>query len=119
MVSIKKKEVGRVKKLSAAERAIIDLEIEKSKLNREKSMLVLNKALLLYFGFLLIGILGFVNRYIDRFMFNLLILMGLIVLVVGIIPYIRTMREEERNINRMISLIRIGRISVLEKEVKR
>lgn len=110
-------------KLSAGERAIIDLEIEKSKINREKSMLVLNKSLLLYFSFLLISILGFINSYIDQLMFNTLILMGLVVLVIGIVPYIRTMREEEKNINDMILGIRNGNLSELglfsKKEVKR
>ncbi len=102
--------------LSSSERAIVDLEIEKSKLNREKSMLVLNKALILYFGFLLISIVGFVNGYITQSLFNLLIIMGLIVLVIGIVPYIKTMREEERHINKMISYIKSGNFDHLDFE---
>ena len=102
--------------LSNAERAIVDLEIEKSKLNREKSMLVLNKSLILYFGFLLISIVGFVNNYITQSLFNILIIMGLIVLVIGIVPYIKTMREEERHINKMISYIKSGNFDRLDLE---
>lgn len=93
--------------LPAIDRAIIDLEIEKSKLNREKSMLVLNKALTIYFIFLFISILGYVNTYITKALFNVLILMGLCVLLIGIVPYIKTMQEEERNLNDMIYQLRV------------
>ena len=105
-----------MKNLTSSERAIVDLEIEKSKLNREKSMLVLNKALILYFGFLLLGIVGFVNQYITQSLFNTLIIMGMIVLVIGIVPYIKTMKEEERNINKMISYIKSGNFDHLDLE---
>ena len=93
--------------LSSIERAIIDLEIEKSKLNREKSMLVLNKALMIYFVFLFMSIVGYVNNYIGKSLFNYLILMGLCVLVIGIIPYIKTMQDEERNMNEMIYKLKL------------
>ena len=95
-------------KLSDVGRAIIDLEIEKSKLNREKSMLVLNKSLLLYFTFLFTAVVGFVGNYIDRYLFNVLIIMGLCVLIIGIIPYIRTMRYEEKNIDELIDKLKRG-----------
>jgi hypothetical protein len=98
--------------VSSGQKAIIDLQIEKSKLNREKSMLVLNKALVLYFGFLLISILGFINGYIDRFLFNILILMGLAVLIIGIVPYFKTMSTEEKNINDMITKIKNNELEV-------
>ena len=90
-------------RITEIDRAIIDLEIEKSKLNREKSMLVLNKSLMLYFVFLFLGIIGVVNGYIGKSLFNILIIMGLAVLILGIIPYIKTMKAEEDNINNMIT----------------
>ena len=93
--------------LPSIDRAIIDLEIEKSKLNREKSMLVLNKSLTIYFIFLFISILGYVNNYINKSLFNILIVMGLCVLLIGIIPYIKTMQEEERNLNDMIYQLKV------------
>jgi len=93
-------------RLTETDRAIIDLEIEKSKLNREKSMLVLNKSLMLYFVFLFLGITGVVNGYIGKTLFNILILMGLAVLVLGIVPYIRTMKAEDKNIDDMIQQLK-------------
>ncbi|MDP2750808.1 MAG: hypothetical protein Q8O89_08310 [Nanoarchaeota archaeon] len=100
---------GAKQKLSDIARAIIDLEIEKSKLNREKSMLVLNKSLLLYFTFLFTAVVGFVGDYIDKSLFNILILMGLCVLIIGIIPYIKTMRHEESNIDELIKTLKEGK----------
>jgi uncharacterized membrane protein (DUF485 family) len=91
------------KQCSAVEMKIIDLEMEKSKLNREKSLLVINKSLFLYFIFLFTGVIGFINGYVNTRTLNILIFMGLIVLVIGIVPYITTMRKEEKNLNSMIA----------------
>ncbi len=89
-------------KLSDVERAIISIELEKSRLDREKSMLVLNKAMFLYFCFLFVGVLGFVNQYLTQKMLNLLVIMGLIVLIVGTLPYIRIMATESKKLDKMI-----------------
>jgi len=81
---------------------LIHLEVEKSRLNREKSMLVMNKSLILYFVFMFVAVLGFVNHYISRTMLNVLILMGLCVLVIGTIPYVKTMHAEEKRLDELI-----------------
>jgi len=91
--------VPRNTKISDTEKEIINLEVEKSKLNREKSLLVLDKSMFLYFSFLFIGVIGFINGYINRSFLNILVVMGLGVLIIGIVPYIRTMYKEEENLN--------------------
>jgi len=88
--------------ISDIEKEIIEVEVEKSRLNREKSMLVLNKALFLYFVFLFVGIIGFINHYISRNLLNILVIAGLIVLVIGIVPYVKTMKEEETKLDNII-----------------
>ncbi len=80
---------------------IIGVELEKSKLNREKSTFVLDKALQLYFVFLFIGVIGFVKGYIDTGTLNLLIIMGLCVLIVGIVPYVITIHNEDVRLNKL------------------
>ena len=85
---------------------LVNLEIERSKLNREKSILVLDKALLLYFSFLFIGVIGFVNGYIKVQVLNLLVLMSFGVLIIGIAPYWITMRREEKNIDLLTETIK-------------
>ena len=81
---------------------LIDLELEKSRLNREKSMLVMNKSLILYFFFMFVAVLGFINGYVTRTLLNVLIIMGLCVLVIGTLPYIKTMYSEEKRLNELI-----------------
>jgi uncharacterized membrane protein YqjE len=76
----------------------IYLEIEKSKIKREKARLVLEKSISLYFIFMLIAVLGFIFEYIDSFMLNTLIILGIVILLAGTIPYIWTVNKEEKKI---------------------
>ena len=85
-----------------ATKEIIILEVEKSRLNREKSMLVMNKSLILYFVFMFVAVLGFINGYINRTLLNVLIVMGLCVLIIGTVPYVKTMHAEEQRLNDLI-----------------
>ena len=62
----------------------IYLEIERAKIKREKARLVLEKSIALYFIFMFIGVVGFLFGYIDSFLLNTLIVLGIIILVVGI-----------------------------------
>ena len=81
---------------------LLQLEIEKSKLNREKSLLLLDKSLLMYFAFLIIGVIGFVNKYLDVRYLNIMIVLSFGVLAVGLVPYMLTMSREERKLNALI-----------------
>lgn len=85
---------------------VVMLEVEKSRLNREKSMLVMNKSLILYFVFMFVAVLGFINGYINRTLLNVLIVMGLCVLIIGTVPYVKTMHAEERRLNDLIQRVR-------------
>jgi hypothetical protein len=87
---------------SELRKEVIDLEVEKSRLNREKSMLVMNKSLVLYFCFMFVAVLGFINGYITRTLLNVLIIMGLAVLIIGTVPYVKTMHSEEQRLNNLI-----------------
>ena len=84
------------------DKQVIDLEVEKSRLNREKSMLVMNKSLILYFAFMFVAVLGFINGYINRTLLNVLIVMGLCVLIIGTVPYVKTMHSEEIRLNDLL-----------------
>lgn len=82
-------------------RLLAGIELEKSKLNREKSTFVLDKALQLYFSFLFVGVVGFVTGYISSATLNLLIIMGLGSLIVGIVPYVITIHNEDLRLKRL------------------
>jgi hypothetical protein len=87
----------------------LSLEIEKSKLQREKSLLLIDKGLLLYFSFLFIGVIGFLNHYVSTNVLNMLVIMSFGVLGIAIAPYIVTMRKEEAKLDELLREIRGGR----------
>ena len=89
--------------MSGKEELLLQLEIEKSKLNREKSLLLLDKSLLMYFAFLIIGVVGFINKYIDAKYLNIMVVLGFGVLAVGLVPYMLTMSREEKKLNSLIA----------------
>ena len=86
-------------KKSDKESEIDYLEIEKSRINREKARIVVNMGLMLYFGFLIVGIIGFTFDYIDSTMLNVLVICGIVILVVSTLPYIIIVHNEDRWIN--------------------
>lgn len=102
------------KKVSVSDEMVLALEIEKSKLNREKSLLLLDKSLLVYFAFLIIGIIGFINKYLDGRYLNIMIVMSFGVLTVGLVPYMLTMAGEEKKLNSLIKTYGRGKVSGTE-----
>ncbi|MFH1317086.1 MAG: hypothetical protein ABII01_06205 [Candidatus Woesearchaeota archaeon] len=87
------------RKLTDAEKQFIALKIEKSKLNRERAILILDKGLLLFLAFLLLGIIGFLNKLIPQNTLNFLVIAGLCVLLLSVIPYSNIARKSEKEIN--------------------
>jgi len=77
---------------------VIYLEIEKSRIEREKARLVLDKSLLLYFVFMVVGIVGFAFKYIDSTLLNVLVITGICILVIGTVPYLIVINNEEKKI---------------------
>lgn len=96
-------------KLTGDEREIMYLEIEKSRINREKSKLVLDKSLVLYFTFMVVGVAGFVFDYIDSALLNTLIIVGIFVLILGTLPYLIIISKEEKKIDGFIARIKGGK----------
>ena len=76
----------------------IYLEIEKSKIQRERAKLVLEKSIALYFIFMIIAVLGFIYDYIDSTMLNVLIVLGIVILLAGTLPYLMITNREEKKI---------------------
>ena len=83
-------------KKSEVDREITYLELEKSRINREKAKIVLNMGLVLYFGFLVVGVIGFAFEYIDSFLLNFLVIGGIVVLIVSTLPYLVIIHKEEK-----------------------
>ena len=77
----------------------IYLEIEKSRVHREKSKTVLDKSFMLYFSFLLVGVVGFAGGYIDSQMLKILVIAGIIILIIGTLPYVIITTKEDQFLN--------------------
>ena len=88
-------------------RRISDIEttilLEHSRMNREKSLLVLDKSLLMYFSFLFVGVVGFVSGYLDSKFLNIMVVLSFGVLAIGIVPYVITMHNEEKRLKSMMT----------------
>ena len=78
---------------------IIYLEIEKSRINREKSKTVLDKSFILYFSFLLVGVVGFASGYINPQLLTILVITGIIILIIGTLPYVLITMKEDAFLN--------------------
>lgn len=74
---------------------ITNLELESSRIKREKAKIVLNMGLILYFGFLIVGIIGFAFEYIDSLLLNVLVICGIIILIISTLPYLIIIHKEE------------------------
>ena len=90
------------RKLSEAEKQIIFLKIEKVKLQREKSAMILNKSVMLFFGFLGVAVIGLVNKIITPMQVNILIVSGVAALVIGVLPYGFASKKEEKALEQTI-----------------
>ena len=78
------------------------LELEQSRINREKASLILNKSLVLYFVLMIVAIVGFIFEYLDKTMMNILIIVGILLLLLGTIPYHLIMSGEEKKLKSKI-----------------
>ena len=70
--------------------------LEQSRMNREKSLLLFDKSILMYFAFIFVGVVGFVSGFFDNKFMTIMIVLSFGVLAVGTIPYILTMHNEEK-----------------------
>jgi hypothetical protein len=86
--------------------AHIYVELEKSRMERERVILFLNKTFVFYFAYLATGLLGFINKFITPTFLNFMVISGLFVLVIGTIPFVRTMQKEEKKIDALLERLK-------------
>ena len=90
------------RKLSEIEKQLIFILIEKSKVQRELSMTILNKGFLFFAAFVVVAYLSRVNNFISEFYINLLFVLGVIVLVVSMIVYQTAVVKEKKILNKLL-----------------
>lgn len=82
--------------------AKVYLELEKSKINRERATLVLNKGFYIYLMIVFVAVIGLINGFIEKAFLNSVVILGLVILLVGAIPFMNTMLKEESRIQKLI-----------------
>lgn len=89
--------------LSEAEKQYFSLLLEKSRLNRERAKIVLDKGLVLFFAFLLFAIIAYQNQLITQLLFNLLVAGAVCVLLLSVIPYLKISKREEESLDHALN----------------
>lgn len=90
------------KHLSESEKQYISLVIEKSKLHRERAMLVLDKGLLLFFAFLAFSVIAREQDLITDLIFKITVISSICVLLLSITPYINISKKEEEKLDKIL-----------------
>ncbi len=81
---------------------LIALKIEKARMSREESKLILDKGITMYLLFLLISVVGLITRYLELTNFLILICMAFLVLIVTSLPYLRNITIEKKDFDNLI-----------------
>lgn len=91
--------------LSEVERQFISLKLEQAKLQREKARLVLEKGIFVYLIAFVFALVGKMQGMLDGWLVNVVVIAGIIILLVSIIPYIRTTNKEQASIEEILEKI--------------
>lgn len=85
---------------------LIDVLIERGKMNREQSVLIIDKGITVYFLFLVVAIVGLITKYLTLTNFVILICLAFVVLIITSVPYIKNLITEKRKIDEMIDMLK-------------
>jgi hypothetical protein len=90
------------RKLSEIEKQLIFILTEKSKVQRELSMTILNQGFLFFAAFVIVAYLSKESGVISDFNINLLFILGIIVLVVSMIVYQSAIVKEKKILDKLL-----------------
>ncbi len=86
------------RKVSEVEKNAILLRIELSKIRREKADTLLNKGVILYFGFLTIALIGLFKGFFNNTSLTATVLLGLLIIIFAAWEYATTIDKEEKEL---------------------
>ena len=90
------------RRLSDMEKEVILLRTELSKARRDKADMILNKGVMLYFGFIIIAIISLLSNYITLTGLEVIIGLGILAILLPLWIYTDMMSKEERELEDMI-----------------
>jgi hypothetical protein len=79
------------------------IEVERMRMDRQRAVVSLDKSLFIYFTFLFVAIFGFLNGIASLQMLNALVLLGILLLILGSIPYLRYTINQKKTFDKLIS----------------
>ena len=91
------------RRLSEVEKQLIFILIEKSKIQRERSMALLNKGFLIFITFIIITYLSKANNLLPQIYISILFIFGIIVLIAVVVTYQGVLSKEEKTLDNLLN----------------
>ena len=85
--------------LSDIEKQMIFIIIEKSKVQRERSIIILNKGFLVFLTLIIVAYLSRIYDLVSQLYINILFIFGVVVLIISMITYYRIILDEEKTLD--------------------
>lgn len=89
-------------RITPTEKMLYRLKVEEYRLKLSNSVTVFDKSILLYFFFLFVGIIGFINRLLSIGWLYGLVICGIFVLIIGLVPYVKSAQDQSALLEKMI-----------------
>jgi len=83
----------------------MDMKIERARLNRQQSTLIIDKGIIMYLAFLSIAIFGLISNYFTISNFFLLVLVAFSVLAITSLPYLTSIMAEKKELDSVIKYL--------------
>jgi len=93
-----KKEVICLKEKESLDSKLLELKIESLRIKREHTLTVFYQSLFIYSSFMFVAVIGFVNKYLNSSALSILLLIAILSLIVGVVPYTIMILKEEKEI---------------------
>jgi len=90
------------RKLSEMEREVILILIEKSKIQREQSMTILNKGFLIFVAFIILAYLSRLTNFLSESYISILFIFGIIILIISMMTYQSAINKEKKILDSLL-----------------
>ena len=87
------------KRLTDIDKQLIFILVERSKIQRERSVTILNKGFLVFFAFIIIAILSRLYEIVDQLFINILFVFGIAVITIAMLAYQTAIKKEEQTLD--------------------
>ena len=101
---VAKLEILPKRKLSDIEKQLIFILVERSKVKREKSILIINQIFLVFIAFVVLTYLSKEQEFIDQLYVNILLVLGIVLLILSIVSYQGVINKEEKTLVNLFNL---------------